>query len=85
MNQPHTHILCDRKGIAYLRFRHMGHYVMEPGEYQDAPISKILHSVQGLKQTGMHNRPVTVVVQESVKAVHRIYSFIFPKYVSIFL
>jgi hypothetical protein len=26
-----THILCDCEAIAYLRFRHLGHYFMEPG------------------------------------------------------
>jgi hypothetical protein len=39
-----THILCDCEAIAYLRFRHLGHNFMEPGDYQDALISKILHS-----------------------------------------
>jgi hypothetical protein len=24
------------EAIAYLRFRHVGHYFMEPGDYQDA-------------------------------------------------
>jgi hypothetical protein len=40
-----TSILCDCEAIAYLRFRHLGHYFMEPGDYQDAPISKILHFI----------------------------------------
>jgi hypothetical protein len=38
-----THILCDCEAIAYLGFRHLGHYFMEPGDYKDTPISKILH------------------------------------------
>jgi hypothetical protein len=29
-----THILCDCEAIAYLRFCHLGHYFMEPGNYQ---------------------------------------------------
>jgi hypothetical protein len=40
-----THILCDCEAIAYLRFCHLGHYFMEPGDYQDAPVSKILHFI----------------------------------------
>jgi hypothetical protein len=38
-----THILCDCKTIAYLRFRHLGQYFSEPSDYYDAPISKVLH------------------------------------------
>jgi hypothetical protein len=43
-----THILCDCEAIAYLRFRHLGHYFMEPGDYQDTPISKILHFIRSV-------------------------------------
>jgi hypothetical protein len=43
-----THILCECEAIAYLRFRHLGHYFMEPGDYQDAPISKILHFIRSV-------------------------------------
>jgi hypothetical protein len=43
-----THILCDCEAIAYLRFRHLGHYFMEPGDYQDAPISNILHFIRSV-------------------------------------
>jgi hypothetical protein len=32
-----THILCDCEAIAYLRFRHLGQYFMEPSDYYDAP------------------------------------------------
>jgi hypothetical protein len=35
-----THILCDCEAIAYLRFRHLGQFSMEPSDYYDAPISK---------------------------------------------
>jgi hypothetical protein len=41
-----THILCECEAIAYLRFRHMGHYFMEPGKYHDAPIRRILHFIR---------------------------------------
>jgi hypothetical protein len=37
-----THILCDCEAIAYLRFRR---HFMEPGDYQDAPVSKVLHFI----------------------------------------
>jgi hypothetical protein len=40
-----THILCDYEAIAYLWFRHLCHYFMEPGDRQDAPVSKILHFI----------------------------------------
>jgi hypothetical protein len=39
------HILCDCEGIAYLRFFHLGHYLMEPGDYQDTPVRKIPHFI----------------------------------------
>jgi hypothetical protein len=57
-----THILCDCEAIAYLRLRHVGHYFMEPGDYKDAPVSKILHFIrsvgllEGRNRGGMHNR-----------------------------
>jgi hypothetical protein len=31
-----THILCDREAMAYIRFCYLGHYFVEPGEYQEA-------------------------------------------------
>jgi hypothetical protein len=34
--------------IAYLRVRHLGHYFMEPGDYQDAPVSKTLHFIRSV-------------------------------------
>jgi hypothetical protein len=33
-----THILCACEATVYLKFRHLGHYFMESGGYQDAPI-----------------------------------------------
>jgi hypothetical protein len=43
-----THILCDCEAIAYLRFQHLGHYFMGSGDYQDAPVSKILHFIRSV-------------------------------------
>jgi hypothetical protein len=31
---------------AYSRFHHLRHYFMEPGDYQDSPLSKTLHFVR---------------------------------------
>jgi hypothetical protein len=47
---PPESILCESEAIAYLRFRQLGHYFMEPGDYQDAPIrvSKILHFIRSV-------------------------------------
>jgi hypothetical protein len=35
--------VCE--AIAYLKFRHLGHYFVEQSGYQDAPLSKILHLI----------------------------------------
>jgi hypothetical protein len=43
-----THILCDCEAIAYLRLFHLSHYFTEPGDYQDAPVSKILHFIRSV-------------------------------------
>jgi hypothetical protein len=39
-----THIQCDYEAVAYLRFCHL-----EPGDCQDAPLSKILHFVRSVR------------------------------------
>jgi hypothetical protein len=44
-DQSATHILCDCQAIAYLRFRHLGEFFMEPSDYYDAPIDKVLHFI----------------------------------------
>jgi hypothetical protein len=31
--------------IAYARFRHLGQFFMEPSDYYDAPIGKVLHFI----------------------------------------
>jgi hypothetical protein len=45
-----THILCDCEAIAYLRFRHLGRFLLEPNNYYDAPIGlyKVLHLIRGV-------------------------------------
>jgi hypothetical protein len=44
-----THILCDCEAIAYLRFRHMGQFFMEPSDFYDAPIFKVLHFIRSVE------------------------------------
>jgi hypothetical protein len=46
-----THILCDCEAIAYLRFLHFGQFFMEPSDYYDAPINKVLHFIRGVGLT----------------------------------
>jgi hypothetical protein len=35
-----THILCDCEVVAYLRFRHLGQFFMEPSDYYNTTIRK---------------------------------------------
>jgi hypothetical protein len=43
-----THILCDFEAMAYLRFRHLSQFFMEPSDYYDAPINKVLHFIRNV-------------------------------------
>jgi hypothetical protein len=43
-----THILCDCEPIAHLIFRHLDQFFMEPSDYYDAPISKVLHFIRSV-------------------------------------
>jgi hypothetical protein len=43
-----THILCDCEAIAYLRFRHLGQFFMEPSDFYDVPIFKVLHFIRSV-------------------------------------
>jgi hypothetical protein len=43
-----THILCDCEAIAYLQFRHLGQYFLEPSDYYDAPIDRVLHFIRSV-------------------------------------
>jgi hypothetical protein len=43
-----THILCDCEAIANLRIRHLGQFFMEPSDYYDAPINRILHFIRSV-------------------------------------
>jgi hypothetical protein len=46
-----THTLCDCEAMAYLRFRHLGQLFMEPSDYYDALINKVLHSIRSVGLT----------------------------------
>jgi hypothetical protein len=60
-----THILCDCEAVAHVRFRHLGQFFMEPSDYYDAPIDKVLHFIRGVGsiEKGKHNRSLKVAVQ----------------------
>jgi hypothetical protein len=53
-----THILCECEARGNLRFRHLGQFFMEPSDYYDAPINRVLHFIPsvGLIIKGKHNR-----------------------------
>jgi hypothetical protein len=44
----HRFILCDCEAVAQIRFRHLGQFLMEPSDYYDAPIDKVLHFIRGV-------------------------------------
>ena len=43
-----SHIHCDRKPLATLRYRHLDHHFMKQGDFEDISVSMILHSAQGV-------------------------------------
>ena len=40
-----SHILCDCEALATLRFRHLGHYFLKTGDFEDICVNSFL---QGL-------------------------------------
>jgi hypothetical protein len=40
-----TDILCDCETTAYIRFSHLGQFFMEPNDYYDTPIHKVLYFI----------------------------------------
>jgi hypothetical protein len=40
-----TNILCDCEAKANLSFRHLGQFFMEPSDFYDTPIIKVLHFI----------------------------------------
>jgi hypothetical protein len=45
------HVLCDCEALAYLRFRHLGKFFMEPGDFYDVPIGKVLNFIRSVGLT----------------------------------
>jgi hypothetical protein len=45
--QPHISYVTVG-AIAYLRFRHLGQFFMEPSDYYDVPTNKVLHFIRGV-------------------------------------
>jgi hypothetical protein len=43
-----THFLCDCEAIAHLRFCHLGKFFMEPSDFYDALISKVLYFIRSV-------------------------------------
>jgi hypothetical protein len=41
-----THILCDCEAVAHVRFRHLGLFFMEPSDYYEAPMYKVLYLIR---------------------------------------
>jgi hypothetical protein len=44
-------VLSDCEALAYLRFRHLGQLFMEPGDFYDVPIRKVLHFIRNVGPT----------------------------------
>jgi hypothetical protein len=43
-----THVLCDCEALAYLRCRHLGQFFMEPSDFYDGPIGKVLNFIRSV-------------------------------------
>jgi hypothetical protein len=43
-----SHVLCDSKALATLRFRHLDQHIIKPGDSEDISVSRILHFVQSV-------------------------------------
>jgi hypothetical protein len=43
-----SHVLCDCKALAALRFRYLGCHFTKPGDFKDISVSRILHFVQNV-------------------------------------
>jgi hypothetical protein len=42
------HVLCACEATAHLGFHYLGQFFMEPGDYYDAPIRKVLQFIQSV-------------------------------------
>jgi hypothetical protein len=43
-----THVLCDCEALAHLRFRHLGQFFMEPGDFYGVPMGRVLHFIRSV-------------------------------------
>jgi hypothetical protein len=46
-----THVLCDGEALAHLRFPHLGQFFMEPCDFYNVPIGKVLHFIRSVGLT----------------------------------
>jgi hypothetical protein len=46
-----THVLRDCEALAHLRFHHLRQFFMEPGDFYDVPIGKVLHFIRSVGLT----------------------------------
>jgi hypothetical protein len=65
-----THILCDCGAIAYLRFRHLGQFFMEPSDYYDAPINKVLYFIRSVGLIHGNEPPGSIKCWEVLEQLH---------------
>jgi hypothetical protein len=74
-----TRVLCDREALAHLRFHHLGQFFMEPGDFYDVPIGKVLHFIRGVGLSkGKHNRSEIVAVLGPIEALpYHIHTYIY--------
>jgi hypothetical protein len=43
-----SHVLCDCEALAVVRFRHQDHHFLQPGNFADIFMSKVLHCIQSV-------------------------------------
>jgi hypothetical protein len=72
-----SHVVCDCKALATLRFRHLGHHFMKPSDFEDISVSKILNFVQGAGllnecAKGLHKRLTMAEVHGSLSVSYSI-------------
>jgi len=42
-----SHVLCHCEALTTFRYRHLDCHFMKAGDFEDIPVSKILHFAQG--------------------------------------
>ena len=43
-----SHVLCDCEALIVLRFRHLGRHFLQPSDFDDISVGKILQFVQSV-------------------------------------